>query len=63
MPGSERDDGFYWVRTRSGRQNECVDDWTVGEWHDGNWFVVGCELFLDDSDIAEIGERITRDAK
>jgi hypothetical protein len=31
----EREEGFYWVRI--------IDEWTIGEWCDNNWWVVGCD--------------------
>jgi hypothetical protein len=30
---AEREDGFYWVRI--------FDEWTVAEWCDSSWWVVG----------------------
>jgi hypothetical protein len=32
---AERESGFYWVRVG--------DEWTVGEWTDGRWYIVGDE--------------------
>ncbi len=59
-----REDGWYWVRAWD------IDEWFIAEYtnsgHHGvvpAWTSCGSEIAWAEAEIAEIGERITRDAK
>jgi hypothetical protein len=53
---ANREDGFYWVLLN--------DKWQVAEYCDVYWFIAGTDdVFTDDSDFQEIGDRVFREPK
>jgi len=59
-----REHGYYWVRTKYYQ----FDSWHIGEWEimsfDGRaWWGTGNEVEYGESELYEIGERITRNEK
>lgn len=49
-----REEGYYWVRLH------IRDEWEVGHWFAGAWWLTAVENVWIDEHFAEIGERITR---
>lgn len=45
-----RESGFYWLKSG--------DAWTIGEWSEGGWCVIGSDGFWSDENMEQIGERI-----
>lgn len=50
-----REDGYYWVHY--------YGIWIPAELSKGLWWICGADTPIDPRSFAEIGERITRDAK
>ena len=43
-----RKDGYYWINIGK--------EWTVGEYHNKEWYMTGCEEVLPEKFIKEIDE-------
>jgi hypothetical protein len=49
-----RNDGYYWI-------NIPGSGWIIGEYHNNEWYVTGCETVLPERYITEIDEnQLTR---
>lgn len=60
---SEREDGYYWARTKWFQYGKWqFSDWQIMRQDDGGarWFVIGSEIDYAPEEIAEVGERIVR---
>lgn len=56
-----REDGWYWVRRSV--VPAFVPEWQCALSWAGRWWLVAVDMPWGDEDLAEIGERITRDDK
>lgn len=50
----EREDGYYWVRSRN------QESWIVAEWINGSFWLAGIDDPYQPGDFAEIGAKIER---
>jgi hypothetical protein len=60
----DRAPGFYWIRLA----NADGDDWTIGEYEteafaDDPWYIIGGDVPVSDSTLAEIGPRVDSPAE
>jgi hypothetical protein len=51
-----RDTGLYWIRIGDD------PDWTIGLWDSrhGVWWTIGNETVVDQADLGEVGDQVTR---
>lgn len=49
---TERKSGFYWVKGTGSHA-----EWTIGEYHNGIWYLAGNQFRLYNESFSEIDER------
>ena len=52
-----RENGWYWVLLE-GCDAANANDWQVGNYHDGKWYLIGMDAYWSGNNFAKIGPRI-----
>ncbi len=60
----DREEGYYWIHLRYPLTvRSTQDEWVIGEWAYGDFYVTGSEIEVNPSHLIEVGTRIEQENK